>query len=138
MSGAQASMSGIDIPLELQVKASKRIYARLGVSAYAIISQQQTLEYSEQKSKVNTYVEPDGTMRTETVTTIEVSAESVPEEKLKQNKLVGLYNFSVGYQQKITKRNTLSFEPYVKIPVSGYSEQKLNLVQGGLRLKVDF
>ncbi|GAA4336489.1 hypothetical protein GCM10023149_45330 [Mucilaginibacter gynuensis] len=138
LDGAEASMAGIDIPLELQYKVNKKIYARVGVSAYSILSQQQSLKYSQQLSVVNTYFDGAGQQRIETVSRTEVSTEAVPDEKLKQNKYVGLYNLSVGFQQKINNRNTLSFEPYVKVPVSGYSEQKLNLVQGGLRIKVDF
>lgn len=138
LNGSQANLAGIDIPLDLQIKAGKQLYARVGVSAYAVLSQRQTLNYSENKMVVTSYVDPSGTTHTETVTTTEVSTESVPEEKLKQHNLIGLYNLSVGYQQKITRQHTLSFEPYLKIPINGYSEQKLNLVQGGLRIKVDF
>jgi hypothetical protein len=135
---AETNMRGIDIPIELQYKLSKKMYARVGVSAYSILSQQQTLQYNEQRDVVNTYVDAGGELRTETITVNEVSTESVPQEKLKQNKYVGLYNLSFGYQQKISGRHALSLEPYIKIPASGFSEQDLNLVQGGLRVKVDF
>ena len=137
MTGARADLSGIDIPLELQVKAGQ-IYARVGVSASAIISQQQTLDFSEQKVQVNTYVDADGVTRSETVTVNEITTEAVPEEKLGHNRVAGFYNFCLGYQQKISKNRSIGLEPFIKIPMSVYSEQRLNLVQGGLRVKVDF
>ncbi|MBE9586243.1 hypothetical protein IM792_17445 [Mucilaginibacter sp. JRF] len=139
MTGTQASLAGVDVPLEFQYKATKQLYARIGVSAYAIVSQQQTLDYLERRTDVNTYVGPDGSTRTESVTVSEVSTESVPTEKLKQrHSMVGLYNLSIGWKQKLNDQHSIAFEPYVKIPLAGYSDQKLNLVQGGLRLKVDF
>ena len=138
MSSARAELTGIDIPLELQVKASNKFYARMGLSASAIITQQQTLNFSEQKVKVTTYVDPSGVTRSETVTISEVTTEAVSGDKLKQNRLAGFYNICVGYQQKITKNYTIGLEPFVKIPIGVYSEQRLNLVQGGLRVKMDF
>lgn len=138
MTGSQASLSGVDIPLEIQIKTNKQFYARVGISAYAITSQRQTFNFSEQKVAVTTYLDDNGKERSETVITSEHTTETVPDEKLKQNKFVGLYNLSIGFEQKINKRNTIAFEPYVKVPVSGYSEQRLNLIQGGLRVKIDF
>ncbi len=138
MSSARAELTGIDIPLELQVKASNKIYARMGFSASAIIRQRQTLNFSEQKVKVTTYVDPSGVTRSETVTISEVTTEAVAGDKLKQNRLAGFYNICVGYQQKIIKNYTIGLEPFVKIPIGVYSEQRLNLVQGGLRVKMDF
>jgi hypothetical protein len=138
MSSARAELTGIDIPLELQVKASNKIYARMGFSASAIITQRQTLNFSEQKVKVTTYVDPSGVTRSETVTISEVTTEAVAGDKLKQNRLAGFYNICVGYQQKIIKNYTIGLEPFVKIPIGVYSKQRLNLVQGGLRVKMDF
>jgi hypothetical protein len=138
MSSARAELTGIDIPLELQIKAGNKMYARMGLSASTMITQQQTLNFSEQKVQVNTYVDPNGITRSETVTINEVTTEAVPEEKLKQNRLAGFYNICVGYQRRIAKNNTVGLEPFVKIPIGSYSEQRLNLVQGGLRVKLDF
>lgn len=138
LESTQASMTGIEIPLEVQYRISKKIYARAGLSAYSILLQKQILTYRQDVSTVSSYIDEAGQERMQVINYTQESTELVPEEKLRQNKYVGLYNLSVGFQQKINKRNTLSFEPYVKLPVSSYSEQKLHLVQAGLHIKVDF
>ncbi|WP_442587700.1 outer membrane beta-barrel protein [Pedobacter sp. AW31-3R] len=138
LESTQASMTGIEIPLELQYRISKKIYAGLGLSAYSILSQKQILTYSQDISTVSSYIDAAGQERMQVINYTQESTEFVPGEKLRQNKYVALYNLSVGFQQKISKRNTLSFEPYVKLPVSSYAEQKLHLGQAGLHIKVDF
>ncbi|OOQ58425.1 hypothetical protein [Mucilaginibacter pedocola] len=138
LTGSQASLQGIEIPFGLEIKASSRLYAHAGISAYAVTGQRQHLDYTEQKTTVNTYVDPDGNMRSETVTVNEFSTESVPEEQLRRRSGVfGLYNFAIGWRQQVAKKYAVSIEPFVKVPLSRYSDQNLNLVQGGLRLKVD-
>jgi hypothetical protein len=138
LSGAVAGLYGIEVPLELQYKTGSRVYARAGVSAFTVISQKQTLAYTEQTVSVSNYIDENGNEKSETITTKAVSTEAVPQAKLQQHTFIALYNFAVGYQFKITNRNALALEPYVKLPATGFSEQKLNLVQGGMRIKFDF
>jgi hypothetical protein len=138
LSGAVAGLYGIEVPLELQYKTGSKVYARAGVSAFTVISQKQTLAYTEQTVSVSNYIDENGNEKSETITTKAVSTEAVPQAKLQQHTFIALYNFAVGYQFKITNRNALALEPYVKLPATGFSEQKLNLVQGGMRIKFDF
>jgi hypothetical protein len=138
LSGAVAGLYGIEVPLELQYKTNSRVYARAGVSAFTVISQKQTLAYTEQTVSVSNYIDDNGKEHSETITTKAVSTETVPQAKLQQHTFIALYNFAVGYQFKISNRNVLALEPYVKLPATGFSEQKLNLVQGGMRIKFDF
>jgi hypothetical protein len=136
--GSQVDVSGLEMPIELQVKTGKQIYARLGLSAFVTMAQRQTVDYSEQKVVINNYVNENGVTQTKTITTTEVSTEPIADKMLTQRKMFGFYNLSLGYKQKVNKRNTIALEPYIKIPMSSYSDQQLNLVQGGLRIKVDF
>jgi hypothetical protein len=138
LSGAVAGLYGIEVPLELQYKTGSRVYARAGVSAFTVISQKQTLAYTEQTVSVSNYIDDNGKEHSETITTKAVFTEAVPQAKLQQYTFITLYNFAVGYQFKISNRNALALEPYVKLPATGFSEQKLNLVQGGMRIKFDF
>ena len=138
LSGAMAGLYGIEVPLELQYKTGSKVYARAGVSAFTVISQKQTLAYTEQTVSVSNYIDNNGKEHSETITTKAVSTEAVPQAKLQQHAFIALYNFAVGYQFKINNRNALALEPYVKLPATGFSEQKLNLAQGGMRIKFDF
>ncbi|MXV50289.1 outer membrane beta-barrel protein [Pedobacter sp. HMF7647] len=138
LSSTTATMRGIDIPLELQYHLTSKVYARLGVSAFAVTSQEQSLEYTSQSTGVSTFVDASGNTQTQAVTTSSVSSESVAKNQLEDYRNFGLYNMAIGFDQKLTSKNTISIEPFVKIPFSKFSEHQVNLAQGGLRLKVSF
>ncbi|MET3980306.1 hypothetical protein ABIB62_002908 [Mucilaginibacter sp. UYP25] len=137
-SGSQVNLSGIELPVEVQISTGKQIYARVGLSAFAVIAQRQTIDYSEQKIVSTNFIDENGAPQTDLVTSKEVSTELVGGGNSKQTKMMAFYNLSLGYQQKISKRNTIALEPYVKVPLVSYSEQQLNLIQGGLRIKLGF
>jgi hypothetical protein len=68
------------------------------------------------------------------------STETVPvaSDELPQQNYLGFYNFSYGFNQKISKKQRLIIEPFIKIPMKSYSELKTNLTSGGIRLKLEF
>jgi hypothetical protein len=135
---AEANMSGTELPLQISYRMNRKFYAKAGISAYAIGKQAQTLQFSEQKPVVSTYYDEQGAVHYENRVINEISTESITPEKLKQNKFVALYNLSFGFVQPIAGNKSLSLEPYLKIPVQDFSEQKLNLSQAGVRVVFNF
>ncbi|MEO7216365.1 outer membrane beta-barrel protein [Mucilaginibacter sp.] len=135
---AEANMSGTELPLQVSYHVNKKFYAKAGISAYAIGRQAQTLQFSEQKPIVSSYIDEKGAVQYENRTFNQISTEAVTPEKLKQNKFVALYNLSFGFVQHIAGDKSLSLEPYLKIPVQDFSEQKLNLSQAGVRVVFNF
>jgi hypothetical protein len=135
---AEANMSGTELPLQVSYLVNKKFYAKAGISAYAIGKQVQTLQFSEQKPVVTSYYDEQGAVHYENRVVNEISTESVTPEKLKQNKFVALYNLSFGFVQPIAGNKSLSLEPYLKIPMQDFSEQKLNLSQAGVRVVFNF
>jgi hypothetical protein len=135
---AEANMSGTELPLQVSYLVNKKFYAKAGISAYAIGKQAQTLQFSEQKPVVTSYYDEQGAVHYENRVVNEISTESVTPEKLKQNKFVALYNLSFGFVQPIAGNKSLSLEPYLKIPMQDFSEQKLNLSQAGVRVVFNF
>jgi ketopantoate reductase len=135
---AEANMSGTELPLQISYRVNKKFYAKAGISAYAIGKQAQTLQFSEQKAVVTSFINEQGVVQYENRMVKEVSTESVTPEKLKQNKFVALYNLSFGFVQPIAGNKSLSLEPYLKVPVQDFSEQKLNLSQAGVRVVFNF
>ncbi|MBD1362434.1 hypothetical protein IDJ77_01310 [Mucilaginibacter sp. ZT4R22] len=135
---AEANMSGTELPLQVSYHVNKKFYAKAGISAYAIGKQVQTLQFSEQKAIVTSFIDEQGAVQYENRMVKEVSTESVTPEKLKQNKFVALYNLSFGFVQPVAGNKSLSLEPYLKVPVQDFSEQKLNLSQAGVRVVFNF
>jgi hypothetical protein len=63
--------------------------------------------------------------------------EKAPEPSV-DSKLIGFYNLSFGIKQPLSKKNTLSLEPFVKLPMKESGPDNLKLIGTGIKLKLDF
>lgn len=139
LESVEAKISGIDIPFEVKYHFSKKLYANVGVSAFAVIRHQQSNSYVEQK-----LVEREASLTAgskDSFTTFmvtEKTTEKAPESEVSNDKYLGFYNFSFGYKQKISKSKSMSVEPFMKIPMKEVSKENLRLMGTGVRLKFDF
>ncbi|WP_143166973.1 hypothetical protein [Pedobacter caeni] len=136
LKSVSARLRGIDIPLELKYHLSKKLYANVGVSAFAVIDQKQQNTFFERKVESQGYSLESGSAKT-TVLNRTVSEEA-PKEEVKNDPYLGFYNFSVGYKQKISKGKSFSVEPFVKLPMKELKQENLYLIGTGVRLKFDF
>jgi hypothetical protein len=131
-------VTGIDIPLEVRYNISKRFYANVGVSAFAVINQQQNNVYLQgtvvQRSDVNLA----GDVQFKSFLMTEKVSEKAPETISPNDKLIGFYNFSFGYKQKLSKDKSLGIEPFIKLPMRDVTKENLRLMGTGLKIKFDF
>ena len=131
-------VTGIDIPLEVRYNISKRFYANVGVSAFAVINQQQNNVYLQgtvvQRSDVNLA----GDVQSKSFLVTEKVSEKAPETISPNDKLIGFYNFSFGYKQKLSKDKSLGIEPFIKLPMRDVTKENLRLMGTGLKIKFDF
>jgi hypothetical protein len=131
-------VSGIDIPLEVRYNLSSRFYANVGVSAFAVINQQQNNVYLQgtviQETTLNLAgdVQPQSFLRTEKV------SEKAAETLSPNSRLIGFYNFSFGYRQKLSKDKSIGIEPFMKVPMKDITKENLRLLGTGLKIKFDF
>lgn len=136
LKAVKAQLRGIDIPLELKYHLSKRFYANVGVSAFAVIDQRQQNTFIESKVAPQAY-DGENSVAKAMVLNRTVSEEA-PKEEVKNDPYLGFYNFSVGYKQKISKGKAFSVEPFVKLPMKELKQENLYLIGTGVRLKFDF
>lgn len=139
LQSVDARLTGIDIPLEIKYKFSKALYANVGLSAFAVLNQKQ------QNNFIENNVEPafagfsnnaDATFRTVVVS--RKISEDIPKEEVKEERYLGFYNFSFGYQQKVFGGKSFAIEPFVKLPVKEFSRENLYLIGTGVKLRFDF
>jgi len=138
LESVNAKVSGINVPLELRYKISEKLYTGIGVSALAVINNSQQNTYIV--NQVQSMASPsfNGTTDIRSFIVAGKETEAQPESKLDPDKYIGFYNFSLGYKQKISKKNNIAIEPFLRLPMKTFSRENLNLTNGGLRLKVDF
>lgn len=136
----EGTLSGIDIPLELNYNISKKFYVSGGVSGLIVINDRKTYTLLDSRDvKVSVETNKGNIKEDKNVTfsnsSISSDPEVVPSESIP---FLGFYNLSAGYKQKINSKNSVSLEPFVKIPVKNVTQQHLNYSGVGLRLKFDF
>ena len=131
--GASLAVSGIELPLGIQYQTNSGFYAAAGVSAVGLLNDK--LEYSYLQDRTVTFSEVSAGIATEVY---KVVTERKTEESIEPlNNYMGFFNFSAGKKQAFGKVN-LNIGPFVKIPFSSVSTERIKLVQGGVKISVDF
>ncbi|QNR82798.1 hypothetical protein H9N25_12405 [Pedobacter riviphilus] len=138
LASVDAKVRGINVPLELKYNISDKLYTNIGVSALAVLNNSQQNSYIV--NQVQSFSSPaiNGYADSKTMIVKEKTVEPQPEATIDPDKYIGFYNFSLGYKQKISKKNNIAIEPFLRLPMKTFSKENLNLTNGGLRLKIDF
>ncbi|SDH65763.1 hypothetical protein SAMN05421827_13425 [Pedobacter terrae] len=138
LASVDAKVRGINVPLELKYNISDKLYTNVGVSALAVLNNSQQNSYIV--NQVQSFSAPavNGYADSKTLIVQEKKVEPQPEASIDPDKYIGFYNFSLGYKQKISKKNNIAIEPFLRLPMKTFSKENLNLTNGGLRLKIDF
>jgi len=138
LESVDAKVRGINIPLELKYNISDKLYTNIGVSALAVLNNSQQNNYLVNQVQSFSSPEVNGYADSKTLILREKTSEPQPEATIDPDKYIGFYNFSLGYKQKISKKNNIAIEPFLRLPMKTFSKENLNLTNGGLRLKIDF
>ncbi|WP_412465482.1 hypothetical protein [Pedobacter sp. KLB.chiD] len=138
LASVDAKVRGINVPLELKYNISDKLYTNVGVSALAVLNNSQQNSYIV--NQVQSFAAPavNGFADSKTMIVQEKKVEPQPEASIDPDKYIGFYNFSLGYKQKISKKNNIAIEPFLRLPMKTFSKENLNLTNGGMRLKIDF
>jgi hypothetical protein len=131
-------VSGLDIPLEVRYNLSRRFYANVGISALAVIKQQQNNVYLQGTVVQRSAVSPAGDVQSQSFLITEKVSEKAPETLFANSKLIGFYNFSFGYKQRLSKDRYIGIEPFVKVPMKEVAKENLRLLGTGLKIRFDF
>lgn len=134
------SLSGIDIPVELNYSFNKKFYAAAGVSGLVVLHDKKTYTYEDYRNiKVSVETSKGALKEDKMITVQEYNTTSAPAQAPAENiPFLGYYNISVGYRQKLSNKNAVSIEPFLKVPMKKVTQQNLNYQGTGIRLRFDF
>lgn len=130
---ANLSLTGIELPLGIQYQTNSGYYASAGVSALGLINDK--LEYNYLQDNTVTFTEVRAGIATQVLKV--VSERRIEESTAPLDNYMGFFNFSAGKKQAFGKTN-LNIGPFVKIPFSSVSSERIKLLQGGVKLSIDF
>lgn len=133
------SVSGIDIPVEINYTINKKLYASAGISGLVVINDNRKYTYLDSRNEKVSVQSDQGSLKENR--SVMFSQQNVTTEPIKTPydyaPFLGFYNFSVGYKQKLSDKNAVSIEPFIKVPVKNAGQQGLNYTGTGVRLKFD-
>jgi hypothetical protein len=134
------SLSGIDIPVEINYNISKKLYASAGVSGLVVINDNKKYTYVDNRNvKVSVETSRGNLKEDKSVLFSEQSTTNQPLQAPKENiPFLGFYNISVGYRQKINGKSGVALEPFLKVPMKNVTQENLKYMGTGIRLKFDF
>jgi len=139
LESATVRLTGVEVPLALRYNVNKRLYAKVGVSAFATIKQSGELTFLSSVAHVESIVDPNGETYDKTVIS-EVRSVVNLEEDEHQNKAnyKSFINISLGYKYPLLKNKTITLEPFLKLPMQSSKIENIKLSSAGLRLGIDF
>ena len=137
----QAVLVDIDMPLNLTwkflIRKSACYYLAGGISSVIYLSENYTSTSYTQKMvgivEMNDGV-PNVAYQLENVKTVE----QVTESPLSTFDFAGRINIIFGFEQHLSSRLFLHFEPYIKIPLSELATQNLRFTTSGITCKISF
>lgn len=130
---ANLALRGIEIPLGIQYQTKNGFYASAGVSALGLIKDK--LEYNYLAEGMAAEVQYSAGITNEVLKVVNEKQTQKSIEPL--NNYMGFFNFSAGKKQAIGNVN-FNIGPFVKVPFSSVSSEKIKLLQGGLKVSIDF
>lgn len=135
-------VSGIDVPLNVNYKINKKLYASTGVSGMVVINESPAYTYMDDKQQRITVranstgeIQYDNTASFSNYNTV---AAPVNESAAKTAPVIGFYNLSLGFRQKISRKNAVALEPFIKIPMKKATSHSVDYLGTGVKVKFDF
>lgn len=125
-----AKLVGLDIPLTLQYQlqfGKTKSFFSTGFSSYSVINER----YNNEFTVINYSFTGVNTSSVSNVI-------DNPEGRFSYFKFARTLDISFGILYPISKKNTLSIEPFMKYPLSGLGYQNLKIGASGLSFKMNF
>lgn len=125
-----AKLVGLDIPINLKyaLKFGKTTsFISSGFSSYSLINEKYVNEFSVISYSFNN-------VSTSNVTSINKN----PEGRFSYFKFARTLDVSIGILYPLSKKSTLSIEPFMKYPLSGLGYQDLKIGASGISFKMNF
>jgi hypothetical protein len=126
-----AKLVGFDIPLNLKYDISlgkTKTFISTGISSYSLLNQ----SYANDVSVINY------SLTSEPTTTILRTVEKEKEDAFSNFQFARTVNFSFGILYPLSKKNSISVEPFVKYPIAGFGQKDLEIGSGGVSFKLNF
>lgn len=133
-----SNVLALDIPLDLRYHFTDRFYTSAGISFVTILNEQRTNHFIDRINQP-TFGEGNSSHKDPVASTQAVySSERAGVQPLEGKGYAGFVNFSVGRTVPLSRRVSISLEPYFKLPVGRLSREDMDFTNGGIRIITGF
>jgi hypothetical protein len=120
-----ASLLGLDLPVNLKYSVFKKkneLYFSAGLSSNFYIEENYSYSYQRNIGSISTTQQED---------------DDDGKSKFQNFDFARMLNFSIGFEQPISKQSQLSFEPFIKYPLGGQGARDIRFGSVGMNLKLN-
>ena len=133
-----STILALDIPFDLRYNFTERFYTSVGVSFVNVLNEQRTAHFVDRLNEA-TFGQKNATGNNlETSVQAVYSTEKTGYHPLQGNGYAGFLNFSMGRSVPFSRKFSLSFEPYFKLPIGKLSREEMDFTHGGIRIVTGF
>lgn len=133
-----STVLALDIPLNLQYNVTERFYTTVGVSFVNVLNEKRTAHFVDRLNDP-TFGQKNST-ESDILNSVRAvhSTENTGYHPLEGRGYAGFLNFSVGRRVPLSRKLSLSVEPYFKLPVGRLSREEMDFTNGGIRIVTGF
>lgn len=139
MTGAQSVIKALDIPLSIIYERDNGWYAAVGVSALAVLKENKVYEFTSKTLQESFSTDPVSGESLAVFNVVETQfSEKSTDTDFRGRSNLGYINLAIGRQYKFYSDKKILLEPFVKIPVGNLQNDKINLLNSGIRIRLLF
>jgi hypothetical protein len=128
-------VSGFEVPIGVQYKTGGGFYVSAGVTGMSVMNNSLEYTYIGQSAVASVMTDKQGLAYNGLSA---VTENKVEESKEKVSNYIGFYNLSVGKKLPLGKKNNLNIGPFLRVPFGAVSSEKIQLLQGGVKVGLGF
>ncbi|SFC14425.1 hypothetical protein SAMN05421747_10560 [Parapedobacter composti] len=135
-----SNILALDIPLDVRYHVTRGFYASVGVSFLTVLEEQRTNHLVINRINEETFGNAKNSERQGFVGEVQpvYLSERAASRPLEGRGYTGFMNFSIGRTMPLTRKLSLSVEPYFKLPVGRLSREDMDFTNGGIRIVTGF
>ncbi len=133
-----SNVLALDIPIDLRYHITEGFYTSVGISFLTILNEQRTNHFVDRINRP-TFEQSNSTNKDLAMSVQAVySSERAASEPLEGRGYTGFVNFSIGRKVPLSRKLSISVEPYFKLPVGSLSREEMDFTNGGIRIVTGF
>lgn len=135
--GYRTVILSIDFPVSITYQTNNGIYASIGLSSFNILDENKAYKYEMDILSETVTLNPDtGAESVKYMKVTKEFTESTDDKDFKSVNSLNYLHLSLGKKKNFLDKKQIVFEPFVKVPIGGFSNKRPSLMSAGIKFKL--